>query len=113
MFNSLANTLTACKDGAMEAAGKAFLNQKLQKFGTVTRLQIDSKQKTMLAELALKGEATPILINVDSYEVLQKAGDTYIVVRSVRASREWIGAVVREFVVGRQFKIPNAVGMAL
>jgi hypothetical protein len=113
MSNSLSNALTACKDGVVEAVAKAFLNQNLQKFGAVTRLQIDSKRKTMAAELALKGEATPILINVDSYEVLQKAGDTFVVVRSARASREWIGAVVTEFVVGRQFKIPNAVGVAL
>jgi hypothetical protein len=113
MSNSFANALTACKDGVVEAVAKAFLNQKLQKFGAVTRLEIDSKRKTMAAELALKGEATPLLINVDSYEVLQKAGDAYIVVRSVRASREWIGAVVTEFVVGREIKIPNAVGMAL
>jgi hypothetical protein len=113
MSNSLASALTACKNGVVEAVAKAFLNQKLQKFGAVTRLQIDSKGKTIAAELALKGEATPILINVDSYEVQQKAGDTFIVIRSARASREWIGAIVTEFVVGQPLKIPSAVGKAL
>jgi hypothetical protein len=113
MLSKLANALTACKDGAVEAAGKAFLNQQIEKFGAVTRLRLDSKQKTISAELSLKGETTPVTINVDSYEVTQTADGAYIAVRRVHASREWIGALLSELVVGRQFKIPRVVGMAL
>jgi hypothetical protein len=113
MLKKLANALTVCKDGAVEAAGKAFINQQIEKFGVVTKLQLDSRQKSISAELALKGEASPVVIRVDSYEVLQRADGTYIAIRSVHASREWISALLSELLVGRQFGIPRVVGMAL
>ena len=113
MLRKLANALTACKDGAVEAAGRAFLNQQIEKFGVVTRLQLDSRQKTISAQLSLKGETIPVIIEVESYEVIQRTEGTYITVRRVHASREWIGALLSELVVGRQFKIPRVVGMAL
>ena len=113
MFSSPRNAFKAIKDRAVEVSVKALLNHTIEKFGAVTRLQLDSKKKTMFAELALKGDATPILIDVDSYEIIERHGDTYIAVRSVRASREWVGAVLSEFVVDRQFKIPPSARMAL
>jgi hypothetical protein len=113
MFSSPGNAFNAIKDRAVEASVKALLSQKIERFGALTRLQIDSNKKTMIAELALKGEATPILINVDAYELIEGNGSTYIRIQNVTASREWVSSVLSEFVVGRQFKIPAGVKMVL
>ena len=78
-----------------------------------TSLQIDSKQRTISAQLALKGEAEPIEIKVGAYEVVQESGTTYISFQNLHASKEWIGGVLNEYVAGRRFKVPAVVKMAL
>jgi hypothetical protein len=113
MFDSLADGLTAYKAGALEATAKALINQKIEKFGAVTRLQIDSKRKTVLAELALKGEAAPIQFDVDAYEVTEQDGECYLTIRKIRASREWLDALLQEVVIGRPWKIPGIAKMVL
>ena len=110
MLNSLANAL---KQRALEAAVKTLINQKIKAFGSVTSLQIDSKQRTVSAQLALKGETQPITIKIGAYEVTQENGGTCISFQNLQASKEWIGNVLNEYVAGRRFKVPGVVKMAL
>lgn len=113
MLDSLTNAWAAGKEGAFAAAAKVFLNRKVDKFGSITNLQLDSKQKNLAAELVLKGESTPILIQVDAYEVDEKDGVAWLTVRGIHASREWLNAALNEFLVGRPLQIPAIVRRAL
>lgn len=97
----------------MEATAKRLINQKIETFGSVNSLQIDSRQRTISAELALKGEPQPIAIKIGAYEVIQENGVSYISFQNLHASKEWIGHVLNEYVAGRRFKVPHAVKMAL
>lgn len=97
----------------MEAAARSLINQKIEKFGVINRLQIDSKNKRLAAEVALKGEATPILLEVDGYEIKEQGGENYLVLQKVRASREWLEALLQEVVVNRPWKIPSMAKMVL
>lgn len=97
----------------MEATVKRHINQKIEAFGSVTSLQIDSKQRTISAQLALKGETQPIAIKIGAYEVIQENGVAYISFQNFHASKEWIGNVLNEYLAGRRFKVPGAVKMAL
>ena len=112
MRNSFSNALTALKKRAMEVTVKALINRKIKAFGSVTSLQIDSKQRTISAQLALKGEAQPIALKIGAYEVIQEDGVTYISFQNLHASREWIGTVLNEYVAGRRFKVSRVVRMA-
>jgi hypothetical protein len=113
MLSSFANALTALKERAMEATVKRLVNQKLETFGSVTSLRIDSKQRTISAQVSLKGETQPIEIKAGSYEVIQENGAAYISFQNLHASKEWIGNVLNEYVAGRRFKVPDAVGLVL
>ena len=113
MLSSIANALTALKERALEATVKRLINQKIEAFGSVTSLQIDSKQRTIAAQLALKGEAQPIAIKIGAYEVIREDGVTYISFQNLHASKEWIGNVLNEYVAGRRFRVPEVVKMAL
>ena len=113
MPSSFANALTALKERALEATIKRLLNQKLEAFGSVTSLRIDSTQKTISGQLSLKGETQPIEIKIGSYEVIQENGATYISLQNLQASKEWIGSALNEYVAGRRFKMPNAVKLVL
>jgi hypothetical protein len=113
MLRSFANALTGLKDRALEATVKRLVNQKLEAFGSVTSLQINTKQRTVSAQLALKGETQPIEIKVGSYEVIEEDGVAYISFQDLQASKEWIGKVLNEYVAGRRFKVPAVVKMVL
>lgn len=79
----------------------------------MTTLQIDSKQKTIHMELELKGETSPIVVDVENYELLHKKDETFLSLNKVSTSREWMTVLLRELLPNQQFKVPNALKIAL
>jgi hypothetical protein len=106
MFDSLGKAWGAVKDGAFEAAAKLYLNQKIASFGKVTQLSIDRDSKRIFVQAELNGEASPISVEVGRYDLVERDGASYVTVRQVSASREWIGSALQQYVVGREFKLP-------
>ncbi len=113
MLSSLTNALAGIKDRAVEACVKGLVNNEIQKFGQVTELRINSQQRTVTAQLALQGEPSTLELHAGSYEVLQENGQTFISFRDFRASREWVGLVLNQYLAGRRFRVPDAVRAAL
>lgn len=113
MFKALSNVLGAARDKAVEATARSFINRKIEQFGNVTRLEIDSRQKTVLLEIVLKGEVSPIGVHITRYELSEKDGETYITILQLDASREWLSAAANQYLIGRPVKIPEAVKVAL
>jgi len=109
MLRTIANCFREVKDTAMETMAKTFLNQEFQRFGALTKLEIDSRAKTMSGELALKGETAPIAVIIGRYELVQENGVTSLSVQGVTCSREWIGIVLNEYLAGRKIRVPGAV----
>lgn len=108
MLESFANAWSTVKNGVVEAAAKAYINNKIASFGTVTKLEIDRSKRTMLVETELKGENSPVWIRVGSYAVTEREGTKYMTLSDVSASREWIGLAAGQYLAGRQIKIPEA-----
>ncbi len=104
---------SALKDKAFQATAKAFLNQKIASFGTITDLNIDTAAKALRFEVQLKGEPTAISISVGRYELSRENQRPMVAVQQVSASREWITTALNEYVVGRRFEIPGTVWSAL
>lgn len=109
MLESLKNIVTGFKEGAVEAGAKAYINRKIQSFGTVTNLQIDSQGKTIALEASLKGEAAPVFVKVVNYEVVSAPGATYLVFARFEASREWLTALLNEYVAGQRLPVPASL----
>lgn len=72
-----------------EMAIKTVLNGKFGRYGKVLKLDIDSKNKTISAEVLLSGEAESIRIQVGNYEV-QTEGRQGLRLSRVVASRAWM-----------------------
>ena len=113
MLESLGNALLSARQKACEAILKSLINQRIEKFGQVTRLEIDAVQKQALIQLALKGELVPLEIRIESYQLQSVESQLFLSVQKVSTSREWITAALEEFVVGRQFAVPEAARLAL
>lgn len=95
------------KDRLVGSAALPMLNNAwLKPFGRATSLKIDSTNKTAEICLELSGEPTPVTINVQNYELLQEPSGTFVVIRSVTTSRDWMTALARQYLVGRRLAIP-------
>lgn len=101
------------KDRMIESVALPMLNNAwLKPFGHATSLKIDSTSKTAELCLELKGEQTPLNIHVQDYEVVKEPEGTFIIIKAVTTSREWLTAMAREYAVGRRLRVPpEAAGM--
>jgi hypothetical protein len=113
MLGSLKKAFTAVKESAVEAGAKSYLNGKIQKFGTITNLQIDPGQRRFLIEAELKGETSPVQVSVGSYEVSESGGHSFVIARDFDSSREWLATALNEYVAGRPLRIPPTVRRVL
>ena len=113
MFGAFNSVIGAARDRAAEAAASAYIRRKIEGFGELRQLQIDSRQKTIVLEVMLRGEVSPVQITIVSYEIVRRGGEAYVQLKKVSASREWLGVALSKYVVGQEFKVPGAVAAML
>ena len=112
---SLFSFLSPAKDFALEVAVKLWFNQTQKRFGHMTTIQIDSAAKSIRIELELKGEPAPLKIDVASYHLSTKSGETFIELGKIKTSREWINQLISDYLPPEKkcFKVPGAVKVLL
>lgn len=98
------------KDWLVEKAGMALLNQAVLKpYGTLTRLKLDTTARTIEADLELNGETQPVNVQVREYELRESAGRVTVVLKDIHTSREWLTTLMKNFVVDKEFTLPDSV----
>jgi hypothetical protein len=90
----------------------------LKKYGKLTRLEIDNENKTINADLDLKGEKEGIQVRLSNYLLHQEEGkNPYLETGSIKVSREWIDALlktlVKKGVVPQQIELKNQLHQAV
>ena len=100
----------AAKDWLIEKAGMALLNQAVLKpYGTLTRLKFDTTARTIEADVELNGETQPVNLQVREYELREADGRATVVLKDIHTSREWLTTLMKNFVVDREFNLPDSV----
>jgi hypothetical protein len=86
--------------GAQIDKVRAEINRSLlKKYGKMTRLEIDRENKTISADLDLKGEKEGVLITVSNYRlVLEEDKSPLFEPGTIEVSREWINALLKTLV---------------
>lgn len=101
------------KDGALALALKAYLNDRLGKYGEVLDCTVSTSKGRIAVRALLKGERDPINAAVERYE-LERDGDyVYATLRSFSSSREWLTLLLAKLFTGKRYKLPAAVGNLL
>lgn len=105
--------LSQAKDRVVEQLAVAYLNETLLKpYGRVTRLRIDSAGKTIRLTGELKGETAPVEIEIFDYEISRDAAGDFVIVKTMRTSREWLTMLAQNHLCGVRFKLPaNIAGL--
>lgn len=102
---------SSTKDRFIEQAALSYINQTFGAYGRATGLKIDSEAKTISLELDLKGEVSPVNIQITDYRITEESGRFYLSVRHVETSREWLtGLANAQLGGGKRFEIPEQAG---
>ena len=105
--------------GAQIEKVRAEINQSLlRKYGRMTKLEIDKENKTINAELDLKGETESVRITLSKYRLIQeKAGNPLFEPGPIQVSREWLNAVletlVKTSVIPERVEVKNLLHQAV
>lgn len=106
MLGQLAKSV---KDGALAVGLKAYVNDKLKDYGEVLDCSIDTGKNTLSFRARLRGDREPVSATVSRYELEREGEDTYLTVKAINTSREWISLLLNKLLIGRRFKIPSKV----
>lgn len=104
---------TAAKDAMTSRAAQSYVNNLIGRYGRVTELRLDSRQKTIDVTGELIGEVTPVTIRIGAYEVIAEDGKKFVRVAACSASREWLDRLMNDQVRGRKFELPGWAAAAL
>jgi hypothetical protein len=104
--NLVKGAINQVKDSGASTAIQSWLAREMADYGEVLDFKIDSKRRTAELHVLLKGERERLTVNIEGYEIISESGVDYAVVKGARASREWVNAVMRNFLIGKKHKIP-------
>jgi hypothetical protein len=88
----------------LDYVARIYLNFKLKPYGSMTKLEIDTVNKTVNLDLELKGEGEPIRVIVSNYKLVESGNCTFIELGDITASREWMNVVLAEPAVKAMIK---------
>ncbi|ACB77322.1 hypothetical protein [Opitutus terrae] len=104
---------SAAKDAITSRAARTFLNQRMARYGEIQSLQLDSKNKSGEVVCTLIGEAEPIKIRIDRYEVRQNGGETLVRLGQFTCNRPWLENLLNDYGRDREIPVPSWATSAL
>jgi hypothetical protein len=101
------------KDAAVEQAIRLFVSSKLNRYGELRQLNVDTSARRLTAELQMRGDPLPLIISEAYYEIQQENDEWFLALRSIKVSREWVQNLLEDYGAKLRFKIPDMVGRML
>ena len=95
------------KDSSTAFVLERLLGKALARYGRISSLRFDSRQKTAQIELLLHGEKEALTLRIEDYELIQEGAATFAIIKQASASREWVSALLEDFVRGKRFPVPE------
>jgi hypothetical protein len=96
------------KDWALQAGAKHYANERIQRYGHMTNLQIDSATRTIHFQILLKGETTPVTGSA-KYQPKLDGEKKLLEFTEIQTSREWINLLIQDFLKTRAVELPNGL----
>jgi hypothetical protein len=89
-------------------------NGLLKRYGKMTKLEIDKENRTINADLDLKGEKEGIQIRLSNYRLIQEDGKNPVFEPgTIEVSREWIDVLLRTLmktsVIPERMEVKNQI----
>jgi hypothetical protein len=94
------------KDSAVSFAAEKIIKQKIKRYGDMLDFKIDSMNKKIDLKIILAGESEPLFVTINEYEFLETDNDSFIVVRKIVTSKEWMNLLIEDFLKEKKIQIP-------
>ena len=105
--------LHAAKDALSSRAAQAWANKLIARYGSVQKLRIDSRHKTVEVSCLLDGELTPISIRIGNYVVETERDKKFIRATDFRCTRPWLQRFLTDFGHRQRIELPPWAATAL
>ncbi len=86
---------------------KWIVNKQIDGYGEMIEFRLDLKKRELYAKALLSGENEPIELHIQDYRLVENSLGTCIIVEQCVANRQWITALMGQFVSGKEFPIPR------
>ena len=113
ILNNAKDAVIRAKNSILAKAARLYFNKSFKSIGIMTKLQIDSKNNTVHLELDLRGEQTPITIDVARYTLSSQGGKTQVELSGIKTSREWINVLLDHYVKQKPIEVPGFLKVLL
>lgn len=94
-----------------------FLQKYVEKYGEIKDVDFDLKKREIHCFLLLKGEKEQVKVELLGIKTQTVDGKYYLEFEGVRVSREWINALVQEYLPkvlkDKRVQVPDKVGKGL
>ena len=104
--NLVKGSINQVKDSGASTAIQSWLTREMADYGEVLDFKIDTAAQKGELHVHLKGEREKLTVHVHGWHLVSEGGQDFIVVKHAHASREWVNAVLRNFLIGKKHKIP-------
>jgi hypothetical protein len=103
------HALNTAKDRLLAKGAKAQINRLIGRYGTMLEFRLNTADRSLFVSLLLKGEQSPIEINIHEYELLNSEGKTYVEIdgSKVDTSREWLTKLIRDQFGRKKLMLPE------
>lgn len=107
----MAHWIHALKDAALATAARQFLASKIQPFGSLEALKIDSVTRRIDLTLSLEGESEPVHIQVVDYRFFEEndALLLHLAPDSFSTNRVWLTRLLNRQLTARSFHVPDSL----
>lgn len=104
---------TSLKDKSVSIAAKVALGLYLKPYGEVQELRLDSKEKTLLFTIRLKGECEVLEVLIRDYRITKNGQQDVLIARHIETSRQWLNTVAEFYASERPIPVSPNLAMAL
>lgn len=99
--------LSAAKDVLSSRAAQAWANNLIRPYGQVEELKIDSRRKTVAVTCQLDGEATPITVRIEDYQLEREGDRTFFRASRFNCSRRWLQQALTDHASEHRIELPT------
>ncbi|MFA6287944.1 MAG: hypothetical protein WC661_11225 [Opitutaceae bacterium] len=104
---------TAAKDALSSHAARNYVNGLIKRYGEVSELKIDSRNKSVDIVCALTGENEPVTVRIDSYRIDSEGPKRFVEITAFTCSRPWLHNLLEDHARGRRLELPSWAAAAL
>jgi S-adenosylmethionine synthetase len=95
------------KDQALAWTATQFLRSKIENYGQILGLSIDSSAREVRGEFLLRGETEPVYAVLSGYRVTEDGERLSLTFMSLETSREWLNQLLKDLLPSNTIKLPS------